>query len=67
MQWLIDEEVRRIVDDGHAEVTQLLNDHRDQLENLTRALLAAETLDATDAYAAAGVRMRAPELEPEIA
>jgi cell division protease FtsH len=67
MQWLIDEEVRRIVDDGHAEVTQLLNDHRDQLENLTRALLAAETLDATDAYAAAGVRMRAPALEPEIA
>ncbi|MGO9971369.1 MAG: ATP-dependent zinc metalloprotease FtsH [Solirubrobacteraceae bacterium] len=63
-QWLIDEEVRRIVDDAHAEVTRLLTDRRDQLERLTRALLAAETLDATDAYAAAGVSMRTPELQP---
>jgi cell division protease FtsH len=67
MQWLVDEEVRRIVDDGHVEVTQLLTDHRDQLESLTRALLAAETLDASDAYAAAGVPMRGADLEPEIA
>ena len=59
-QWLIDEEVRRIVDDAHAEVTPLLTDHRDQLESLTQALLAAETLDAADAYAAAGVPMPAP-------
>ena len=52
-QWLIDEEVRRIVDEAHTEVTRLLTDHRDQLESLGRALLAAETLDAADAYAAA--------------
>jgi cell division protease FtsH len=63
-QYLIDEEVRRIVDDAHAEVTQLLIDHRDQLDGLTRALLKAETLDAPGAYAAAGVPMRAPESEP---
>jgi cell division protease FtsH len=63
-QWLIDEEVRRIVDDAHAEVTHLLSEHREQLESLTRALLATETLDAADAYAAAGVRMRPTELEP---
>jgi cell division protease FtsH len=61
-QWLIDEEVRRLVDEAHAEVTQLLTDHRDQLESLTRALLEAETLDAVDAYAAAGAPMRANEL-----
>ncbi len=30
-QWLIDEEVRRIVDEAHDAVTQLLTDHREQL------------------------------------
>jgi cell division protease FtsH len=52
------------VDYAHAEVTQLLTEHREQLESLTRALLSAETLDAGDAYAAAGVPMRAAELRP---
>jgi cell division protease FtsH len=54
-QRLIDQEVRRVVDDAHAEVTQLLRDHREQLDSLTHALLEAETLDATEAYKAAGV------------
>ena len=57
-QWLIDEEVHRIVDAAHADVTQLLTQHREQLDSLTHALLAAETLDAPDAYAAARVTMR---------
>jgi cell division protease FtsH len=61
-QWLIDEEVRRIVDDAHSEATKLLTDHREQLDDLTHALLEAETLDAPAAYAAAGVRMRTAEL-----
>ncbi|HEY1510774.1 MAG TPA: ATP-dependent zinc metalloprotease FtsH [Solirubrobacteraceae bacterium] len=65
-QWLIDEEVRRLIDEAHVEVTQLLSDHRDQLESLARALLEAETLDAADAYAAAGTPMRAVEREPEV-
>ncbi len=59
-QWLVDQEVRRLVDEMHDEATQLLTDHRDQLESLTRALLKAETLDAADAYAAAGAAMRQP-------
>jgi cell division protease FtsH len=42
-------------------VTRLLTDHREQLERLANALLSAETLDALDAYAAAGVARRAPE------
>jgi cell division protease FtsH len=54
-QQLIDDEVRRIVDEGHRQVTELLTKHRDQLESLTRALLEAETLDAVDAYAAAAL------------
>jgi cell division protease FtsH len=63
-QWLVDQEVRRIVDELHTEVTDLLGEHRDQLDSLTQALLKAETLDAPDAYAAAGVPMRAAELQP---
>jgi cell division protease FtsH len=63
-QWLVDEEVHRLVDDAHAEVTQLLSGHREALDQLAQALLKAETLDAPAAYAAAGVRMRSAELEP---
>ena len=55
-----------MVDEAHAEVTQLLTDHRDQLDSLAHALLKAETLDAADAYAAAGVPMRAAELVPDV-
>ncbi len=54
-QRLVDEEVRKLVERAHAEVTQLLLTHREQLESLAQALLATETLDALDAYAAAGV------------
>jgi cell division protease FtsH len=54
-QRLLDEEVHRLVDGAHDEVTRLITEHRDQLESLAQALLKAETLDAPDAYAAAGV------------
>jgi cell division protease FtsH len=63
-QWLIDQEVQRLVEDAHAEVTQLLTAHREQLDDLTHALLRAETLDSTDAYRAAGVPMRSAEPLP---
>jgi cell division protease FtsH len=62
-QRLIDQEVRRLVDESHAHVTQLLTDNRDKLDSLMRALLAAETLDASDAYAAAGLPMHRPVQE----
>jgi cell division protease FtsH len=52
---LVDEEVRRIVEDAREEVTRLLSDHRDQLDGLAEALLAHETLDEDEAYAAAGI------------
>jgi len=54
-QRLVDEEVRKLVERAHTQVTQLLTAHREQLESLAQALLKAETLDALDAYAAAGV------------
>jgi cell division protease FtsH len=62
---LIDSEVRRIVEECYAEAIATLNEHRDQLESLTRRLLEVETLDEADAYAAAGVpRSRAANPMP---
>jgi cell division protease FtsH len=63
-QKLIDDEVRRIVDEAHEEVVRLLADHRDKLESLTGALLARETLDEDEAYEAAGVARERAEAAP---
>ena len=52
---LVDDEVRRIVEESHREVVALLQEHRDKLDSLATALLEHETLDEEDAYAAAGV------------
>ena len=57
-QRLVDEEVRRIVDSAHSDVTDLLTAHRDQLDSLAAALLHSETLDGIDAYRAAGMPVR---------
>jgi cell division protease FtsH len=54
-QRLIDEEVRRIVEEAHVKVRELLTQHRAQLDSLAQALLEAETLDQDAAYAAAGI------------
>jgi cell division protease FtsH len=54
-QKLVDDEVRRIVDDLHEEVVTLLRENRGKLDSLAKALLEHETLDEEDAYAAAGV------------
>ena len=63
-QEVIDEETHRIVDEAHGEVSRLLSEHREQLESLAQALLEAETLDAPEAYAAAGVAIRPVEETP---
>jgi cell division protease FtsH len=65
-QRLVDEEVRGLVDRAHEEVTRMLTDHREQLESLAQALLKAETLDAADAYEAAGVPWRPVESEEPV-
>jgi cell division protease FtsH len=54
-QRLVDEEVRRIVDESHEQVLTLLRENRPKLDSLAKALLEHETLDEDDAYAAAGV------------
>jgi cell division protease FtsH len=58
-QKLVDDEVRRIVDESHREVVTLLQENRSRLDALANALLEHETLDEDDAYAAAGVERTA--------
>jgi cell division protease FtsH len=70
LQWLIDQEVQKLVENLHTEATDLLTSHRTQLDSLAQALLVAETLDAPAAYAAASVPMPPPpppEPEPSAA
>ncbi|BBH67835.1 ATP-dependent zinc metalloprotease FtsH [Actinoplanes sp. OR16] len=50
----VDEEIRRIVEECYVSAVTLLREHHDQLESLTERLLERETLDETEAYAAAG-------------
>jgi cell division protease FtsH len=54
-QRLVDEEVRRVVEEAYREVVHLLEENRGKLDALAAALLEHETLDEEDAYAAAGV------------
>ncbi|MGZ4268553.1 MAG: ATP-dependent zinc metalloprotease FtsH [Solirubrobacteraceae bacterium] len=52
---LVDDEVRRIVDEAEHDTVLLLERERPRLEALARALLERETLDQVDAYEIAGV------------
>ena len=54
-QRLIDEEVRGLVAGARTQVLALLKENRRKLDSLADALLAHETLDQADAYAAAGI------------
>ena len=57
-QRLVDEEVRRIVEEAHHQVVDLLRENRAKLDSLVEALMEHETLDEEDAYAAAGVERK---------
>ena len=54
-QQLVDQEVRRIVDESYEEVLALLRENRSKLDDLALALLDRETLDGPEAYAVAGI------------
>jgi cell division protease FtsH len=60
-QQLVDQEVRRIVDEAYEEVMALLRQHRSKLDDLASALLDRETLEGPDAYAAAGLEWALPD------
>ncbi len=60
-QQLVDAEVRRIIEEAHADVRNLLQREHDKLDALAQALLRDETLDEPEAYRAAGIeRVAAP-------
>jgi cell division protease FtsH len=52
---LVDEEVRRLIDDCHRTAVETLRNNRERLDRLAHTLLERETLDEDEAYAAAGV------------
>jgi cell division protease FtsH len=45
---LIDKEIRRVVEQGYERAKTVLNDHRDELETLAKALLEFETLSGEE-------------------
>ena len=53
---LIDEEVKRIIDEVRAETRRLLEEKRDLLETLAQALLTKEVLNETDLHELLGER-----------
>ncbi len=61
-QELVDQEVRRIVEEAERDVIGLLQRERDRLEALANALLKRETLDQPEAYEVAGFPV--PDEEP---
>ncbi len=55
-QELMDEEVRRIVDECYQRAVTVLKEHRPQLDAIAAALLEKETLDEAEAYEVAGIK-----------
>jgi cell division protease FtsH len=52
---ILDDEVRRIVEECHREAIRLLTENRDRLDRLAEAVLKKDTLEQDEIYAAAGV------------
>jgi cell division protease FtsH len=62
-----DSEVRRIVEDAYRDAIAMVEEHREQLERLTQALLAAGDIDHLEIAAAmegSTVVARRPNLQP---
>jgi cell division protease FtsH len=51
----VDDEVRRITDECYAEARRLLRENRSKLDAIVAQLLARESLDEPEVYAAAGI------------
>jgi cell division protease FtsH len=56
-QRIVDEEVRRIIEEAEQDTIALLERERPRLEALAKALLTRETLDQAEAYEIAGVSL----------
>ena len=51
----VDDEVRRITEECYADARRLIREHRPQLDAIVTELLAHESLDEAEIYAAAGI------------
>jgi cell division protease FtsH len=60
----VDEEVRRITDECYAEARRLLRENRDKLDAIVVQLLAHESLNEPEIYAAAGISRPAAAPKP---
>ena len=61
---MIDEEVRRVLDDAYNEARRFLDENRDKLEVIAQALLKYETLDAAEVHKLIrGERLDRPTLD----
>jgi cell division protease FtsH len=45
---MVDDEVKRLIDEAYARATQILTDHRELLDRIAVALLDRETIDRED-------------------
>ena len=54
----IDDEIRRIVEEAHQTAKDILVEHRDELDRISKILLERETIDAEQFVAAARGRLR---------
>ena len=52
---LLDQTVKRIIDEAYERVTRLLTDERERLDSLAHGLLERETVDMDEAYTLAGL------------
>jgi cell division protease FtsH len=59
----VDDEMRRIVAEAHADAVHVLQENRERLDRLAEALFKSETLEATEAYAVAGLEPAAAAAE----
>ena len=67
MKATADSEVRRIVEEAYRDAIALVEEHREQLERLTKALLAAGDIDHLEIAAAmegSTLAARRPNLQP---
>ena len=60
----VDEEVRRITDECYAEARRLVRENRGKLDAIVAQLLARESLDEAEIYAAAGIERTAVKPTP---
>ena len=61
---LIDEEVRRLIDEAHDRAKKLISENLDKLKKLSKVLLEREVMDAEEVKEVLGLQPKKPPQEP---